>query len=189
VGRRAIETHRNRKYNWVRFVGAAVEVHQLPIVLFAAIETGTWSTEQVRSWADAVIQSVPVPASWVLDLSLARTPRAASAIVTNALDKAGITMPHDLPELLVGLLYTRLQRGELSIEEFVSEVADIIDAYEASVFDLERWNLEAARLESDDSLRRELVVLGSCASDALSTLKDDSGRIAGDPFLLGSIRG
>ena len=121
-------------------------------------------------------------------MSLARTPRAASAIVTDALDKAGIAMPHDLPELLVGLLYARLQRGELSLDRFVSEVADIIDAYEASVFDLERWNLEAASLESDDSLRRELVVLGSCASDAMSTLKD-SGRIAGDPFFLGSIRG
>lgn len=105
------------------------------------------------------------------------------------MEKAGIGMPGDLPELLVGLLYARLQRGEMSIDKFVSEVADLIDAYETSVFDLDRWNLEAARLGSDDSLRRELVLLGSRASDAMSTLKDDSDRIRGNPFLLGSIRG
>lgn len=159
-------------------------MYQLPAALFAVIETGTWTVEEVRAWADAVIQAVAVPARWVLDLSLARSRPDASAAATRALEEGGGMLPDDLPELMIGLLYLRLQRGDLSKRDFVAEVGDVADAYQASVFDSERWAREATHLDSADSLRAELAALSARASETLSILKDGA-RLSSDPFIAG----
>lgn len=157
-------------------------MYALPVTLFAVIETSTWTTDEVRSWADAVIQAAAVPASWVLDLSLVEARRDASAVAMRAVEDAGLLLPDDFAELLVGLLYLRLQRGDLSREKFVAEVGDVVDAYQASAFDLESWTRNAANFDSGESLKAKLGTLGAHASDALGLLKDIA-QAAGDPSI------
>lgn len=158
------------------------DVYALPVTLFAVIETSTWTTDEVRSWADAVIQAAAVPASWALDLSLVEARRDASAVAMRAVEDAGLLLPDDFAELLVGLLYLRLQRGDLSRERFVAEVGDVVDAYQASAFDLESWTRNAANFDSGESPKAELGTLGARASDALGVLKDIA-QAAGDPSI------
>lgn len=116
-----------------------------------------------------------------MDLSLARTHREASAVVMRAFKLRGLFLPDDLPDLMIGLLYLRLQRGDIQLGEFASKVADVVDAYEASIFDSERWTRESASLESSESLQQVLTALSERASAALHQFQDE-GRAGADRF-------
>jgi hypothetical protein len=154
-------------------------------ILFSVVDTETWSLNQLRTWADRVIEELPRPALWLLDLSTSRSVQEANSAVRRGLKDAQIMLPDDLGDLLVGFLALRCQRGQLDARQFAAAVGDVLDACGASRLDVEQWSLltsygkevtAASRAVIDDLAR----VAAAC-EDRLSQV--DS--VAADHFFRG----
>lgn len=156
-------------------------MYRLPFVLFAAIDTRIWLIEQVRFWADSWIQAATAPAVWVMDLSLVLTLDEAEAAIRRTFGERSVLLPDDIANLMIGMLYIRFQQGDLGREQFVSEVADVIDAYEPSILDVERWTKEMAGSATSASLEQILSGLARDSAVALGQLTD-VGCLNADPF-------
>ena len=144
----------------------------ISVILFSVVDTGAWSLEQLRTWADNVIEELPRPALWLLDLSASRSVQEANSAVQRGLKDAQIMLPDDIGDLLVGFLALRRQRGQLDARQFAAAVGDVLDAYGASRLDVEQWYLltshgeevtGAARAVTDDLAR-----VAAAAEDRLS---------------------
>ncbi len=144
-------------------------MYSLPAVLFAAIETGTWSGAELCSWADEAISHLDSPTIWLIDLSLSADLESAGRV----LREARFELPPEMAELLVGLLYSQYRRGVLGGDDLERRVADIVDAYQAAVFDVEYWTSQmAVQTPTSDELRRLLNRLADKAEEALGRLFD-----------------
>ncbi len=157
----------------------------LPAVLFAAIDAGIWSAEQVRAWADRLIEEAAVSTAWLFDLRVASTLGDAASAMRHRFGERGFVLPDDFAEVLVGLLYLRFQRGDLTRQQLEASVADVLDAYEAPGFDVEGWTEQmnsGADIPASTKARLEQMARGS--AEALDRLRDMS-LVKGDPFFVG----
>ncbi|MCK6523546.1 hypothetical protein L6R49_19215 [Myxococcota bacterium] len=133
-------------------------------ILFSVVDTGAWSLDQLRTWADRLIEGRPRSDLWLLDLSTSRSVQEASSAVRRGLMDAQIMLPDDIGDLLVGLLALRFQRGQLDARQFSAAVGDVLDAYGASRLDVEQWTL--------------LTSHGEEVTGALRSITDDLARVA-----------
>lgn len=147
-------------------------MYPLPIVLFAAVDTGVWSIEELRAWADALIEKTETSEQWLFDLSLASTQSEAAEIIRQELRRRSLSFPDNVADLLVGLTYLRFIRTEISLRAFVAEIGDILDAYEGSFVDMEGWvdRMNASHRLPDD-LKATLENLGRRAERSLARLR------------------
>lgn len=137
-------------------------MYPVPAILFSVVDTGTWSLEQLRTWADRLIERLPSPPVWLLDLSVSRSVQEAMSTIRVGLIEGQIVLPNDLGDLIVGLLALRYQRNDLQWDHFVKAVGDALDAYGGSRFDVDLWHqvtshgweaTPAARVATDDLAR------------------------------------
>lgn len=156
----------------------------LPSVLFAVVDTGLWPIEQVRAWADQVIDRSAKPAVWLMDLCMASTAREAGDVIQGALRARETMLDDDIGELVVGLLYERFRHSTLPRDRFISEVADALDAYEPPAIDVETWNETMGTTTAvPDSLQALLEGMCERAADAVVRLGDVAQAVA-HPFFL-----
>jgi hypothetical protein len=156
-----------------------------PAVLFAVIDTGIWSVEQVRAWADRLIDEGAASTSWLFDLSVASTLGDAASAMRHRFVERGFVLPDDFAEVLVGLLYLRFQRGDLTRQQLEASVADVLDAYETPGFDVEGWT-EQMKSGADipASTKARLEHMARASAEALERLRDVS-LVKRDPFFVG----
>jgi hypothetical protein len=156
-------------------------MYSLPIILFAAIDSRTWSVDDVRAWADRLIMEASIVPEWLAELSLSVSIEEAAKSVGQHLAKH-LVLPEDIAGLLVGMRYLRFCRGDMSWEQLVSEVGGIVDAYGAIGFDVEEWYEQTADPNNGIPLqtKRLLDDLASQAEACLLRLQDV--RRAGDEF-------
>lgn len=157
----------------------------LPAVLFAAIDTETWSVEQVRAWAHKLVEDAAAQAAWLFDLSVASTLRDAASSVRQRFHERGFVIPDEFAELLVGLLYLRFRRGDLTWKQLEANVADVLDAYDTPAFDVDGWT-EQMRAGPDipAATKARLERMAQNSAEALDGLQETS-RVKQDPFFVG----
>ena len=138
-------------------------------LLFGVVDTQVWSMSQLRKWADTKIEAASAPSEWLLDLSVSSTYEQAATAIRLLLRNRGSALPEDISDLLVGLTYIRFSQHQLSQEEMVAAVGDILDAYGSSIIDVEGWYEQAGwGRELTDTLSR----LASEADAYLSLLDE-----------------
>ena len=148
-------------------------LYTLPFVLFAAIDTEALSIDDIRAWADRqILQARLPPPGWLVDLSLSTTRREAADAV---LDETGkrFVLPDNISDLLLGLTYLRFRRSEIKREQLVVEVGEILDAYEASLAEMnvEDWYVQmAGKTNIPRTLQARLDELADKAEGAMSRL-------------------
>ena len=154
----------------------------MPAILFSIVDTGTWSLEELRTWADKLIEKLPRPALWLLDLSTSRSFPEAKSAIREGLKDAQIMLPDDLGDLLVGFLALRCQREQHQAQHFAAAVGDVLDAYGASRLDVERWY----RLTSHG---REVTAESKAVTDELARVAVEAedrlrqiDSVVADPF-------
>lgn len=155
----------------------------LPAVLFAAIDTGTWSVEQVRAWADRLVEDAAADAAWLFDLSVASTLRDAAKSVRQRFQERGFVLPDQFAELLVGLLYLRFRRGDLTRKQLEADVADVLDAYDTAAFDVEGWTDQMSGPDIPAATKALLERMAQSSAEALDAL-EDIRRVKQDPFFV-----
>jgi hypothetical protein len=148
-------------------------LYTLPFVLFAAIDAEAVSIDDIRAWADRqILQAQLPPPGWLIDLSLSTTRREAADAVLNETGKRFL-LPDNISDLLLGLTYLRFRRSEITREELVVTVGEILDAYEASVAEMnvEGWYVQmAGKTNIPRTLQARLDDLADKAEEALSRL-------------------
>lgn len=141
-------------------------MYPVPVILLSVVDTGIWSLEQLRSWADELIGQLRRPALWLLELSTSRTVQEAELAIRGGVKRAQVMLPEDHGDLLVGLLALQFERGELQEQDFAASVGDVLDAYEGSRLNVELWY----RLTSN----------GRTVTTASKEITDDLARIAAE---------
>lgn len=156
-------------------------MHKLPAVLFAAIDTGMWSVEEAKAWAASLTIEGLLRPLWVDALAIATTSEELASIVRDAMREHGFMLPANIAELLAGLLYLRFQHGDISREELDRNLGDVLDAYEASFLSVEAWSEQASggSLVPDETARLEQ--LARYAADELERLRS-ARRLEPDSF-------
>jgi len=101
----------------------------------AAMESGLLSIADVVAWADGRILQLDRPPAWLLDLCLARTQDAALGVLSlesNRRVEAGCGPWLDLEtrdDLVMGFLYLRFERGDLTMGEMLGFAGAYSDAH------------------------------------------------------------
>jgi hypothetical protein len=113
-------------------------MYALPVILFAAIDTASWSIDEIRAWADRQIREADCLPSWLVELSTSTSLDQAAEAVRGEL-RNRLTLPEDFSTLLMGLIYLRFRTGSISKEQLLRDVGDVVDAYGGSAFDVESW--------------------------------------------------
>jgi hypothetical protein len=153
-------------------------MYALPVVLFAVLDTGTWSVDEMRAWADRQILEAKEVPEWLAQLSLGSDVHEGAKSVVTQLTRYSI-LPEDVARLLAGLTYLRFRRGEMPREQMISKIGGIVDAYAGTVFDVESWYEQmSAPTEVSADVERIVDQLASEAAAALRRLQDV--RSAGD---------
>lgn len=146
-------------------------MYALPVILFGAIDTEAVSIDDLKAWADQQILLAETPApEWLIDLSFSSTLRQASQALRNEMRRR-LVLPDGVSNLLTGLTYLRYRRGEISRERLVIQVGEILDAYDASLMDVESWEAQmAGASDIPVRVRPMLDKLAVQAEEALSRL-------------------
>jgi hypothetical protein len=152
----------------------------LSAILFAAIETGAWSTSQLRSWAERVQGEISGDSpEWLVDLACVANSGEATAVLQAAMRERGYMLPDDFADVLVGLLCLRFLRGELAGSALEREVADVLDAYEADSPSVEEWSDQFCSSKANSvELPPTMELLARRLQDALGALEGVSGAEA-----------
>lgn len=149
-------------------------MYPVSAILFSVVDTGAWSLDQLRTWADRLIEERPHSPLWLLDLSTSRSLQEASSAISRGLKDAQIMLPDDMGDLLVGFFALRFQRGQLDARQFAAAVGDVLDAYGSSRLNVEQWNLLTSHGEEVTGALRavtdELARAAAASEDRLRQL-------------------
>jgi hypothetical protein len=158
-------------------------LYTLSVVLFAAIDAEAVSIDDIRAWADRQILEAQVAPAWLIDLSISTTRGEAARAVLGEMEKR-FMLPGKISDVLLGLTYVRYKRREITRDQLVSKVGEIMDAYEASLMEMnvERWY---GQMTGESSIpRAQQAMLDNLAAKAEAALTRllDTKTAADDKF-------
>lgn len=135
-------------------------MNNILILLFSALDCGVWGVRQITSWADKTIVRLEQPGNWVLDLSLASSEAECRSVLDKEVRRLGVVFPDNIGDLMVGLVLYRLDDRAISAEMAKDLIADIVDSYGSSFFDVEgivESNLEDPTFDRNRSIGLEVM--------------------------------
>lgn len=111
---------------------------QMEILLttvFAGIESHFVDLASLKDWADRCIGFADQPCDWIIDLSLASSSEHALNVLRAALPRFDVTLNESYGKLLVGFWYLRFSNNDVAEGKFLTELIDVIDAYQVKELD------------------------------------------------------
>lgn len=106
-------------------------------ILFAGIDSGFIDISFVQKWTEKLINNSDSPQDWLIDLTMCSDADSALNILRNYLRNSGETLYEGYGETLLGFLCLGLENKTLSLDEFFSEIIDVIDSYEIVDLDID----------------------------------------------------
>lgn len=106
-------------------------------ILFAVLDCNAWSISQIISWSDGLISRLDHPRAWLIDLSVSNSVDDCLDVIREAMREFGLVLPENVGDLMAGLILLRFDNGELSSEDAIKYLADVVDAYEGGCVDAE----------------------------------------------------
>lgn len=134
--------------------------------IFAGIESYFLDLATLKDWADRCIDSAAQPCDWIIDLSLASSREHALNVLRETLPRFEVTLNESYGELLVGFWYLRFSSHEVVEREFLTELIDVIDAYQLKELDGE----EIAEDRLSDSAKNLVVPWAKVSQENLKRI-------------------
>lgn len=103
-------------------------------ILAAAVSSGYLCVTDVVAWADQQILQIDSPPGWLLDLCLVKNQDEAVGTLLMEWNRYMEMVAHEWPEpeihgdLLMGFLYLRFERGDLTMAELLRLAGEYADA-------------------------------------------------------------
>jgi hypothetical protein len=151
-------------------------------IAYAVLDTQTWSVEQLRAFADRVIEAAPRPAVWLNGVALASSlDEARQSLERGTEERSLMLSTGDVMTLSIGLLHLQLEQGTLARTELIQRVGELLDTHDHSEPDVEGWYEDTKRVELPATLRAFVDACTQQARTALARL-DDIERVIREPL-------
>ncbi len=121
--------------------------------LIACIDSQFVGMPFLKKWTESLIIKSKTPQDWLIDLTMCSDSDAALNVLAEYLILSGEVLDEEYGDILVGFLYLGHIKNILTLEKFLTEVLDVVDAYE--IYNLEVDDLLQV-LKKDNTMSEDL---------------------------------
>lgn len=142
----------------------------------AAARSGFAKPADWKAWADKRIQESDVPDTWIIDLSLAiDCDLLAATLASEAERERQVLRDPNVEDAVLGYVWLRYERGEISLEACLGDAGRLSDNYETTI-ECEVFYALLNRLERAASTSDERATIEAEAKARLSALREEASR-------------
>ena len=142
----------------------------------AAARSGFAKPADWKGWADKRIQESDVPDTWLIDLSFASDCESlAAAVASEAHKERQALRDRAVEDAVLGYVWLRYERGEISLEACLGDAGRLADNYETEI-ECEVFYALLNRLEHAPSAGDERQRIEAEAKARLSALREEASR-------------
>lgn len=139
----------------------------LLVLLFAVMETRTWSVQNMAWTIDTLVRTASRPRTWLLYSCTCQSRADYLSVLRKSMLEFGMLLPADFGDLLAGLVLLRVDADELTAELARCELVEIAETYGISHVDAEA----AAMIDLGDPIFVENRTIAARALEYLGSGK------------------
>lgn len=138
------------------------------IIIFAVVQAQYREINFLRDWAKNLLSNSPSKAEWLIKISECSSLECAENATRIELKERRVDISLTFPGLLLGFVFLKYKERKISIDEFKSELIDIIDGYHIKGFDIDQIQADISSFDTNIHLQESLDKLARQSADELA---------------------